>query len=124
MLLNTGLFGDFRLSTLICWRSTRISASSRALDRNSLISAHTIKMRKSIIGHQHRPIRQGTASQIEFPVGPPNGQASSQNQSGENLIHYGSNVTLFRWEWMYNSTRVERIVGNDREIKEGSGDDD
>jgi len=52
MLLNAGLFGDFRLSTLICWRSTRISASSRALDRNSPVSAHPSSKRKSIIVHE------------------------------------------------------------------------
>jgi len=38
-LLNAGLFGDLRLSTLIWWRRTRISASRRALDRNSPMSA-------------------------------------------------------------------------------------
>jgi len=37
-LLNAGLFGDLRLSTLIWWRRTRISASRRALDRNSPMS--------------------------------------------------------------------------------------
>jgi len=52
MLLNAGLFGDFGLSTLICWRSTRISASSRALDRNSPVSAHPSSKRKSIIVHE------------------------------------------------------------------------
>jgi hypothetical protein len=39
MLLNAGLFGDLRLSTLIWWRRTRISASRRALKRNSPMSA-------------------------------------------------------------------------------------
>jgi hypothetical protein len=68
-MLNDGLFGDFRLSTLICWRRTRISASSRALDRNSLVSTHAINMRKSIIWHQHHPIRRRIASPIEFQVG-------------------------------------------------------
>jgi hypothetical protein len=38
-LLNAGLFGDLRLSTLIWWRRTRISASRRVLDRNSPMSA-------------------------------------------------------------------------------------
>src|SRR6266436_4619240 len=32
-LLRAGLFGDLRLSTLICWRRTKICASLRALDR-------------------------------------------------------------------------------------------
>ncbi len=57
MLLNASLFGDFRLSTLICWRSIRISASSRPLDRNSPVSAHPSSKRRSIIGHEHHPIR-------------------------------------------------------------------
>jgi len=52
MLLNAGLFGDFRLSTLICWRSTRSAAASRALDRNSPVSAHPSSKRKSIIVHE------------------------------------------------------------------------
>ena len=38
-LLRAGLFGDLRLSTLICWRRTKISASRRALDWNSPMSA-------------------------------------------------------------------------------------
>jgi hypothetical protein len=38
-LLNAGLFGDLRLSTLIWWRRTRISASRRALERNNPMSA-------------------------------------------------------------------------------------
>ena len=80
--LNDGRFGDLRLSTLICWRRTRISASSRALDRNSLISAHAIKMRKSIIGYQHHPIRRMIASQIEFPVETP----VSGHQGAEPLV--------------------------------------
>jgi hypothetical protein len=38
-LLNAGLLGDLRLNTLIWWRRTRISASRRAVDRNSPMSA-------------------------------------------------------------------------------------
>jgi len=33
-------FGAVRRRTLICWRSTRFSASSARLDRNSPTSAH------------------------------------------------------------------------------------
>jgi hypothetical protein len=69
MLLNTGLFGDFRLSTLICWRSTRMSASSRALDRNSPVSAHPSSKRKSIIVHEHHPIRPSASPVWGFRQG-------------------------------------------------------
>jgi len=71
MLLNAGLFGDFRLSTLICWRSTRISASSRALDRNSPVSAHPSSKRKSIIVHEHHPIRPSAPPVWGFRQGHP-----------------------------------------------------
>jgi hypothetical protein len=40
MLLKATRFGALRRSTLSWCRRTRISASSRALDRNSLVSAH------------------------------------------------------------------------------------
>ena len=50
------------------WRRTRICASSRALDRNTVVSAHASNLRKSIIGHEHHPIRRLLASSIEFPV--------------------------------------------------------
>ena len=48
---------DSRRSTLICCRRTRISASSRALERNKLVSAVHSSMRTSTIGHEHHPIR-------------------------------------------------------------------
>ena len=54
---------------MICWRRARISASSRDLDRNSLVSAYAINMRKSIIGHQHRPIRRGLPAPLSFRLG-------------------------------------------------------
>src|SRR5437588_11119846 len=82
-LLNDGRFGDLRLSTLICWRRTRISASSRALERTSLISAYAINMRKLIIGYQHHPIRRMIASQIEFPVGTGDGDHMIADEMGE-----------------------------------------
>jgi IS5 family transposase len=56
-LLRAGLFGELRLSTLIWWRRTRISASRRALDRNSPTSAPQSTLKNSIIGHEHHPIR-------------------------------------------------------------------
>ena len=43
MLLKATRFGDLRRSTLSWCRRTRISASSRALDRNSLVSAQASK---------------------------------------------------------------------------------
>ena len=54
---KTNLFGDLRRSTLICCRRTRISASSRTLERNKLVSAVHSSMRTSTIGHEHHPIR-------------------------------------------------------------------
>ena len=54
---KTDLFGDLRRSTLICCRRTRISASSRPLERNKLVSAVHSSMRTSTIGHEHHPIR-------------------------------------------------------------------
>jgi hypothetical protein len=49
-------FGAVRRRTLTCWRSTRFSASSAPLDRNSPTSAHQVSLQKSHIG-QHHPIR-------------------------------------------------------------------
>ena len=54
---KTNLFGELRRSTLICCRRTRISASSRPLERNKLVSAVHSSMRTSTIGHEHHPIR-------------------------------------------------------------------
>jgi hypothetical protein len=56
-LLKTDLFGDLRSSTLICCRRTRISASSRALERNGQVSADHSSMRTLSIGHEHHPNR-------------------------------------------------------------------
>jgi hypothetical protein len=66
-LLNTGLFGDLRLSTLIWWRRTRISASRRALERNSPMSAPQNNLSSWIIGREHHPIRAGSPG-TEFPT--------------------------------------------------------
>jgi hypothetical protein len=57
MLLKAARFGALRHSTLSWCRRTRISASSRALDRNRLVSAYASNLRKSIIGNEHHPIR-------------------------------------------------------------------
>jgi hypothetical protein len=54
---KTDLVGELRRSTLICCRRTRISASSRPLERNMLVSAVHSNMRTSTIGHEHHPIR-------------------------------------------------------------------
>src|SRR5262249_13424025 len=81
MPLNATLFGDLRRSTLSWWRRARISASSRALDRNSLVSAHASSVRKSIIGNEHHPIRHLLASRMKFPVGTaPSWQAKRSNR--------------------------------------------
>jgi len=57
MLLNAGLFGDFRLKHVDLLAKYQNFASSRALDRNSSVSAHPSSKRKSIIVHEHHPIR-------------------------------------------------------------------
>jgi hypothetical protein len=57
MPLKVNRFGDLRRNTLICCRRTRISASSRALERNKPASADHSSMRASTIGHEHHPIR-------------------------------------------------------------------
>jgi hypothetical protein len=57
MLLKATRFGDLRRSTLSWCRRTRISASNRALDRNSLVSAQASNLKKSIIGNEHCAIR-------------------------------------------------------------------
>ena len=54
---KTDLFGDLRRSTLICCRRTRISASSRALERNNPLNTHHSSTRTSAIGHEHHPNR-------------------------------------------------------------------
>lgn len=46
MLLKAIRFGALRRSTLSWCRRTRISASNRALDRNSLVSAQTSNLKK------------------------------------------------------------------------------
>ena len=60
MLLKANRFGALRLSTLSWYRRTRISASSRALDRNSAFSVYASNLKKSIIGNEHHPIRGGS----------------------------------------------------------------
>jgi hypothetical protein len=46
-----------------------VVGNHRALDRKSLVSTHASNMRKSIIGHEHHPIRRLLASRMGFPVG-------------------------------------------------------
>jgi hypothetical protein len=68
-LLRVGLFGDLRLSTLICWRRTKISASRRALDWNSPMSAPQSNPSSWIIAQQHHPIRTGSPAIWGFRQG-------------------------------------------------------
>src|SRR5712692_5811565 len=49
MLLRATRFGDLRRTTLSWCRSTRISASNAARDRNSPIKAHQISLKRSLI---------------------------------------------------------------------------
>ena len=51
---------------MIWWRRTRISASRRALERNSPVGAPHSNLSRGIIGHEHHPIRAGSPG-IEFP---------------------------------------------------------
>ena len=53
---NRSLLGLARRSTLICCRSTRISASSATCDRNRSLAIPKINRHKSSIGYQHRAI--------------------------------------------------------------------
>jgi hypothetical protein len=55
--LKPSLFGAVRRKTMICWRSTKFSASSVALDRNNPINSDQINLQLSHIGWEHRPIR-------------------------------------------------------------------
>ena len=50
MLPRVGRFGDLRRRILSWWRSTRISASSEARDRNSPTNANQISLQRLIIG--------------------------------------------------------------------------
>jgi hypothetical protein len=64
---KSNLFGELRCSTLIYCRRTRISASSRALERNKPLSARHSSMRTSTIGHEHHPIRRA-GEPYRFPT--------------------------------------------------------
>src|SRR5258708_13399424 len=85
-LLRAGLFDDLRLSTLICWRRTKISASRRALDWNSPMSAPQSNLSSWTIGQQHRPIRTGSPAIWSFRQGHPLAHAP-QLPSIESLIY-------------------------------------
>ena len=50
MLLKTGFLGVVRRRTMTCWRRTRFSASSAALDRNRPTSARQSSLQRSRIG--------------------------------------------------------------------------
>jgi hypothetical protein len=58
-----------RLSTLICWRKTKISASRRALDWSSPMSAPQNNLSSWTIGQQHHPIRTASPAIMEFSTG-------------------------------------------------------
>jgi hypothetical protein len=65
--------------------------SSRALDRKSLVSTHASNMRKSIIGHEHHPIRRLLASRMGFPVGTreraPQRYSKTRHRIGKDVAH-------------------------------------
>jgi hypothetical protein len=110
MLLNTGLFGDFRLSTLICWRSTRISASSRALDRNSPVSANPSSKRKSIIVHEHHPIRPSASPVWGFRQG----HRDERNEQG-------CDEDETDLDWLLHAAQQAAHVGNDGDSDRAAG---
>ena len=58
-----------RLSTLICWRRTKISASRRALDWNSPMSAPQSNLSNWTIVQQHHPICTGSPAVWSFRHG-------------------------------------------------------
>jgi N-methylhydantoinase A/oxoprolinase/acetone carboxylase beta subunit len=74
---TAGLFGDLRLSTLICWRRTKISASRHTLDWNSPMSvdrrnsprARTTTTRR-LLARRHAGMRYRGQS-YEVPVSVP-----------------------------------------------------
>src|SRR6266480_7845770 len=57
ILPRIGRFGELRRRMLSWWRSTRISISSEARDRNNPISPHQISLPNSIIEQKLHPIR-------------------------------------------------------------------
>jgi hypothetical protein len=61
--------GGLRLSTLICWRRAKISASRRTLDWNSPMSAPQSNLSSWTIGQQHHPIRTGSPAVRSFRQG-------------------------------------------------------
>ena len=65
---KTNLFRDLRRSALICCR-TRISTSSRALDRNKLSSQGTPQQYENVDHRdEHHPIRPRSHNQTGFPT--------------------------------------------------------
>src|SRR5258706_1943622 len=68
VLLRRGRFGACRRSTLTCWRRTRFSASSLALDLKSDPRTWRISLNKSIIRSQAYPVCSLRPSRIEFSV--------------------------------------------------------
>jgi hypothetical protein len=57
ILPRIGRFGDLRRRILSWWRSTRISISREARDRNNPISPHQISLQSAIIGQKLHAIR-------------------------------------------------------------------
>src|SRR5450830_1694152 len=68
VLFRCGLFGTRRRSTLICCRSTRISASSFALDFKSEARTPKISLSSSVIRARAYPVRSLRLRRIEYSV--------------------------------------------------------
>jgi hypothetical protein len=56
MALKVCFLGAVRRRTFICCRNVRISASSAARDRNRSATIQTMRLTRSLIPQQHRPI--------------------------------------------------------------------
>src|SRR6202163_2157776 len=66
---NRILLGLARRSTLICWLSTRISASSATCDRNRSLAIPKISRHKSNIEYQHRAILSQLPARLNLRQG-------------------------------------------------------
>ena len=66
---NRSLIGLARRTTLICWLSIRISASSATRDRNRSLAIPKINRHKSSIGYQHRVILRQLPARLNLRQG-------------------------------------------------------
>jgi hypothetical protein len=67
--LKANLLGEVRRNKLTCCRRIRISASSRSLERNKLVSADHSNVKTSTIEAEHHLIRSGQPTVQRFRQG-------------------------------------------------------